>query len=129
VPDVPRSPYLYAIIRVVPHVERGETLNAGVVLLCRTKAYLGAVTELDRARLRAIAPEADVETIADHLRAVERIARGDPDGGPIARLTLGERFHWIVAPASTMIQPSAVHTGLTDDPGAELARLVEGLVR
>jgi DUF3037 family protein len=129
VPDEPRSPYQYAIIRVVPHVERGESINAGVVLLCRTRAYLGAVTELDAARLRAIAPDADLAVIADHLRAIERIARGDPEGGPIARLTIGERFHWLVAPASTMIQASPVHTGLTDDPAAELDRLVEGLVR
>jgi hypothetical protein len=129
VPDEPRSPYQYAIIRVVPHVERGESINAGVVLLCRTRAYLGAVTELHAARLRAIAPDADLAVIADHLRAIERIARGDPEGGPIARLTIGERFHWLVAPASTMIQASPVHTGLTDDPAAELDRLVEGLVR
>jgi hypothetical protein len=129
VPDEPRSPYQYAIIRVVPHVERGESINAGVVLLCRSKAYLGAVTALDPARLRAIAPETDLATVADHLRAIERIAHGEPDGGPIARLTIGERFHWLVAPASTIIQPSPVHTGLTDDPAAELDRLVEGLVR
>jgi hypothetical protein len=129
VPDEPRSPYQYAIIRVVPHVERGESINAGVVLLCRTRAYLGAVTELDAARLRAIAPDADLTVIADHLRAIERIARGDPEGGPIARLGIGERFHWLVAPSSTMIQASPVHTGLTDDPGAELDRLVENMVR
>lgn len=128
-PDAPRSPYQYAIVRVVPHVERGECINAGVVLLCRSKRYIGAVTSLDEARLRAIAPDADPASIRKHLDAIERIAAGDTDGGPIARLTIAERFHWLVSPASTMIQPSPVHTGLTDDPKAELVRLVDALVR
>ncbi len=125
----PRSPYEYAIVRVVPRVERGECLNAGVVLLCRSRAYVGAAIALDEVRLRAIAPEIDPLKIRPHLAAIERIARGDPAGGPIARLSIAERFHWLVAPASTIIQPSPVHTGLTNDPGAELQHLLDTLVR
>ena len=128
-PAEPRNPYQYAVIRVVPHVERGECINAGVVLLCRSKAFVGAVTWLDEARLRAIAPDTDPATIRPHLEAIEKVARGDPHGGPIARLPNAERFHWLVAPASTIIQPSPVHTGLTDDPASELERLFETLVR
>ncbi len=128
-PDVPRSPYLYAIVRVVPHVERGESLNAGVVLLCRSRRYLGARMALDEARLHALAPDCDVAAVRPHLEAIEAIARGDAAAGPMAKLTLAERFHWLVAPSSTIIQPSAVHTGLTDDPAAELEHLVETLVR
>ena len=124
-----RSPYQYALIQVVPHVERDERINAGVVLLCRSKAFVGAVTSLDESRLRAIAPDADPATIRLHLDAIERIARGDERGGPIARLPIAKRFHWLVSPASTIIQPSPVHTGLTDDPAAELQRLFEALVR
>jgi hypothetical protein len=129
VPDEPRSPYQYAIIRVVPRVERGECLNAGVVLLCRSKAYIGARTELDERRLAALAPDLDPATVRPHLEAIERIARGDAAGGPMASLSVAERFHWLVAPASTIIQPSAVHTGLTDDPARELEHLVDTLVR
>jgi hypothetical protein len=116
-------------VRVVPHVERGECINAGVVLLCRSRAYIGAATFLDEARLRALAPDADIAMIRSHLDAIERVARGDPAGGPIAKSSIAERFHWLVAPASTIIQPSAVHTGLADDPAAELDRLLDDLVR
>jgi hypothetical protein len=129
VSDEPRSPYQYAIIRVVPRVERGECLNAGVVLLCRSKAFIGARTALDERRLAALAPDADPATVRPHLAAIERIASGDPTGGPMATLTIPERFHWLVSPASTIIQPSAVHTGLTDDPAGELEHLFETLVR
>jgi hypothetical protein len=129
VPDEPRSPYQYAIIRVVPHVERGESVNVGVVLLCRSLDYVGSRTALDEARLMAIAPDADVAAIRRHLEAIDRVAAGDARGGPIARLSSAERFHWLVSPASTIIQPSEVHTGLTDDAAAELERLFETLVR
>lgn len=128
-PDEPRSPYQYAIVRVVPDIERGECINAGVVLLCRSRGYVGGLTFLDEARLRALAPDADIPTIRAHLDAIERVARGDPAGGPIARSSIAERFHWLVAPASTIIQPSEVHTGLTDDPAGELDRLVADLVQ
>ena len=128
-PDAPRSAYQYAIIRVVPRVERGECLNVGVILLCRPKRFIGARMALDPARLAALAPGLDPATVRPHLEAIEAIASGDPSGGPIAALSQAERFHWLVAPASTIIQPSAVHSGLTDDPAAELARLVDALVR
>jgi hypothetical protein len=121
--------FQYAVIRVVPRVERGESMNAGVVLLSRPRRFLGARVALDEARLRAIAPDADPATILPHLQAIERIAAGDPDAGPIARLEMAERFHWLVAPSSTVIQPSEVHTGVCDDPAAELDHLFEQLVK
>jgi hypothetical protein len=127
--EQPRSQFQYAIIRVVPRVERGEYLNAGVVLLSRPRRYLAAKVALDEARLRALAPDADPATILPHLEAIERIAAGDPSAGPMARLGQAERFHWLVAPSSTVIQPSEVHTGLCDDPAAELEHLFERLVR
>ena len=122
------SPFQYAIVRVVPRVERGECLNAGVVLFCRPRRFLGARVALDEARLRALAPDADVDAVRGHLEAFRRIAAGEPDAGPIAALPASERFHWLVAPASTIIQCSPVHTGLSDDPEAELDRLVARLV-
>lgn len=122
------SPFQYAIVQVVPRVERGETFNAGVILLCRPRRFLGARVALDAGRLRALAPDVDPATVRSHLDAVARIAAGEPSGGPIARLGAAERFHWLVAPSSTIIQPSAVHTGLTDDPAAELDHLFETLV-
>jgi hypothetical protein len=121
-------PFQYAIIRVVPRVERGECLNAGVVLLCRPKRFLAARVGLDVGRLNALAPGVDAGMIEEHLAAIERVAAGDPAAGPIARLGQGERFHWLVAPSSTVIQPSDVHTGLCDDPAVELDHLFERLV-
>jgi hypothetical protein len=126
---VAEHPFQYAIVRVVPRVERGECMNAGVVLLCRPKRFLAARVGLDVDRLRALAPDVDPATIDEHLAAIERVAAGDSAGGPIARLGQGERFHWLVAPSSTVIQPSEVHTGLCDDPAAELDHLFERLVR
>lgn len=128
-PEPARNQFQYAVIRVVPRVERGESLNAGVVLLCRQRRFLGAKVALDEARLRALAPDADPATILPHLAAIERIAAGDPAAGPMAKLTIGERFHWLVAPSSTVIQASEVHTGICDDPAAELEHLFERLVR
>jgi hypothetical protein len=129
VPEQPRNQFQYAVIRVVPRVERGEFLNAGVVLLCRPRKFLGAKVALDERRLRSLAPDADAATILPHLTAIERIAAGDPAAGPIARLSIAERFHWLVAPSSTVIQTSEVHTGVCDDPAEELDHLVERLVR
>ena len=121
--------FQYAVVRVVPRVERGETLNAGVIVLSRPRRFLGARVSLDEARLRAIAPDADPATILPHLAAIERIAAGDPSAGPIAKLSIAERFHWLTAPSSTVIQPSEVHTGLCDEPEKELDHLFERLVR
>jgi len=129
VSEQPPSQFQYAIVRVVPRVERGECLNAGVIMLCRPRRFLAAKVGLDEARLRAIAPDADPAAILPHLEAIERIAAGDPSAGPIARLTAAERFHWLVAPSSTVIQPSEVHTGLCEDPAEELEHLFDRLVR
>ena len=126
---MPPSPFQYAIVRVVPRVERGECVNAGVVLFCRPRRYLEARVELDEARLRALAPDTDLDAVHAHLGALRRIAAGDAAAGAIAALPASERFHWLVAPSSTMIQCSPVHTGLTDDPEEELERLLAQLVR
>lgn len=123
-----RSPFEYAIVRVVPRVERGEAFNAGIVLMSRPHQFVGARTELDEAALVALAPDCDPETVRAHLAAIERIAAGDPEAGPIAALSAAERFHWLVSPSSTIIQPSDVHTGLTADPAATLEHLFRTLV-
>jgi hypothetical protein len=120
--------FQYAVWRVVPDVERGESLNAGVVLFCRRRGFLAARVSLHEARLAALAPGADVAAVARHLGELAAIAAGDPDAGAIARLPQSERFHWLVAPSSTVVQPSPVHTGLCDDPEAILARLFRRLV-
>ncbi len=123
-----RSVFQYAIVRVVPRVERGECLNAGVILLCRPRRFLGARIHLDESSLAAFSPDLEPALLRPHLDAIERVARGDPSAGPIAELGLAERFHWLVSPASTVIQPSEVHTGLCEDPKAELDHLVATLV-
>jgi pyridoxamine 5'-phosphate oxidase len=123
-----RSPFQYALLRVVPHVERGESLNAGVVVLCRPRRYLAARVALDEGRLAALAPGVDPGPIRERLDMLVRIAAGDPGAGPIARMDLSERFHWLVAPSSTVIQPGPVHTGLSEAPDALLDRLFGSLV-
>jgi hypothetical protein len=128
VTETRRSPFAYAVIRVVPHVERGESMNAGVVLLCRPQRFLAASVELDEARLRALAPDCDATEIRRHLEAIPRIAAGDRDAGPIAALSQAERFHWLVAPASTVVQPGDVHTGMTADPAETLDHLFARMV-
>lgn len=126
-----RSTFEYAVVRVVPSVERGEFLNAGVILFSREQGYLAARVALDHKRLRALAPAlntASIAALAAHLDSIPRIAAGVPDAGPIARLSQPERFHWLVAPRSTMVQVSEVHSGLCDDPAAALDRLFDELV-
>jgi hypothetical protein len=118
-----RSSFDYAVIRVVPRVEREEFVNAGVIVFSLEHKFLEARIHLDEARLKALWPEIDIALVRQHLDAFPRICSGDPSGGPIARLSLRERFHWLVAPRSTMIQVSPVHTGLCDSP----ARLMEDL--
>jgi hypothetical protein len=113
----------YAILRVVPRVERQEFINAGVVAFCLEKRYLAARIHLDEVRLRALSPDADIDLAREHLEAVRRICEGDPSAGPIAKLSQRERFHWITSPRSTIIQPSPIHTGLCDETGAVLDRL------
>jgi pyridoxamine 5'-phosphate oxidase len=123
-----RSPFQYAVLRVVPHLERGESLNAGVVVMCRPRRYLAARVALDEGRLAALAPGVDAEPIRERLDMLARVAAGDPEAGPIARMDLSERFHWLVAPSSTVIQPGPVHTGLSEAPEAVLDRLFGSLV-
>ena len=122
------EPFQYAIVRVVPRVERGECMNVGVVFFCRPRRYLAARIALDEARLTAFAPDLDAAEVRAHLDAMARIAAGEPDSGPVGRLEQSERFHWLVAPSSTVIQTSPVHTGLSEDPEETLARLLEKLV-
>jgi Protein of unknown function (DUF3037) len=128
VPEPARRPFSYAILRVVPRVERGECFNAGVVVFCRQLGFLGVRVGLDERRLAALAPDASAEDVRAHLDALVRVAAGDPDGEAIAALPASERFGWLVAPSSTIIQPSAVHTGLSDDPQATLDALFAELV-
>jgi hypothetical protein len=122
------NPFSYAVYRVVPSVERGERINVGVVVFSRPLQYLAARTRLDDGRLSALWPDLDAAAIRPHLTAIERVAAGDPDAGPIAQLNQTARFHWLVSPSSTIIQPSAVHTGLCDQPAKQLDKLFESLV-
>ena len=129
---MPPEPFEYAVLRVVPRVERGEGVNVGVVVFCRTRGYLAARVELgarQRGALGALAADLDVEAIQAHLDEIVRIVDGDPDGGPIAKLDAPERFRWVTSPSSTMIQPSEVHGGVTDSPEGSLEDLFERLVR
>lgn len=124
-----RSPFAYAVLRLVPRIERGERLNVGVVLFSRQHGgFLGVRTQLDEQRLAVIAPGVSIDDVRAGLRALELIAAGDAAGGPLAALDPSERFGWIVAPSSTMIQPGEVHTGLCDDPEAQLDALFQKLV-
>jgi hypothetical protein len=123
-----REDFQYAVVRVVPRVERGECLNAGVVLFSRRHGFLGARTALDEAALAGLAPDREPAGVRAQLETLERVAAGAPDGGPIAGLDPSERFHWLTAPSSTIVQSSAVHTGLTSDPAGELDHLFERLV-
>ena len=123
------SSFDYSIIRVVPRVERGERINAGIVLYCRARDFLGAGVALDRSRLSALAPELAADLVEAHLRSVQQICEGGKDSGPIGQLSQAERFHWLVSPRSTVIQLSQVHSGLCDDPQLALEHLIETLVR
>jgi len=122
------DPFAYAIVRVVPRIERGERFNAGVLLFCRQRDFLKARVALDPLRLSALAPELHESDVRAHLDAVVKVAAGDPLGGPMAALPASERFGWLVAPSSTVLQPSEVHTGLTTDPQATLEQLFAELV-
>jgi galactose mutarotase-like enzyme len=127
-PEAPERAFSYAVLRVVPRVDRGERVNVGVVLHAREHRFLSARVAPDGALLAALAPGFDLGPVRAHLDALVRIAAGDPDAGPLARLDPSERFHWIAAPSSTVIQPSEVHTGLCGDPQAELDHLFATLV-
>jgi hypothetical protein len=118
----------YAIIRLVPQVEREEFLNVGVILYCRDLKFLQMKYRVDKNRITSLFPSADINDITDHLKAFESIAHADKNGGPIAELDMPSRFRWLTAKRSTILQISAVHPGLTDDAGATLEKLFEKLV-
>jgi hypothetical protein len=124
-----RCSFDYAVIRVVPRVEREEFINAGVIVSCQSKAFLKAAIELDRSRLAAIDPTADPATIEEYLNVIPLICEGGPAAGSIGLLPQRARFHWLVAPRSTIIQTSAVHTGISDNPEMALSHLLNTIVR
>jgi hypothetical protein len=121
--------YDYAIVRIVPRVERGERINVGVILSCVDSAFLDARIELDSARLLALDPALDLEAIRAGLATIPAVCAGGPGAGPIGALPPRDRFRWLVSPRSTIIQMSPVHTGRTSDPAAALDRLLETMVR
>ncbi|MFF9030180.1 DUF3037 domain-containing protein [Streptomyces iakyrus] len=124
-----RHVYEYAVLRVVPRIERGECVNAGILVYCRAEAYVGARTHLDETRLLALDPGVDVAGVRAALSAVESLCAGGSAAGQAASDDPGRRFRWLVAPRSTIVQPGPVHTGLTTDPAAETERLLDLLVR
>ena len=121
--------YDYAVIRVVPRVERGEFMNVGVIVSCEKTGYLKAAVELDEARLRALDPRVDLATLRRHLEAMQRICAGGPDAGPIGLLPQRARFHWLTARRSAIIQTSTVHMGRCSDMDAIVEHLMERMVR
>jgi Protein of unknown function (DUF3037) len=123
------SSYDYAIVRVVPRVEREEFVNVGVIVSCPAKEFLEARIEVDEGRLRAMDPHIDLDAVRTHLATIPAICAGGPQGGPIGRLSRRERFDWLVAPRSTIIQTSKVHTGRCTDPGTLLEHLLNTMVR
>jgi hypothetical protein len=126
-----RAAFEYAVIRVTPRIERAEFVNAGVILICRPKRFLDCRIGLNHARVLAIAPNLSAEALDEierQLSVIPRICAGDRSAGPIAELNLSQRWHWLTAPANTVVQPSPIHTGLTADPAATLAHLFQTLV-
>jgi hypothetical protein len=115
----------YAVIRIVPRVEREEFINAGVIVFCLEKRYLAARVDFDAGRLKALWPDADAGLIRERLQAMERVCAGDPAAGPIAKLSQRERFHWLISARSTIIQPSPVHSGICDTTDGLLDRLAK----
>ncbi|MFD7422023.1 DUF3037 domain-containing protein [Streptomyces californicus] len=124
-----RDVFEYALLRVVPRVERGECFNAGVLVYCRARSFVAARTHLDEAKLRALDPDADAIGVRAALRAVEQVCGGGEGAGQAAGDDAGRRFRWLIAPRSTVVQPGAVHSGLTTDPAGEVERLLDLLVR
>ncbi len=120
--------YDYALIRLVPSVERGECLNIGVILFCRTLEYLGVRIYLDKVRSLALSPDLDLAAVQEQLDAIVRICEGDPEAGPLGKMSQSERFHWLVAPRSTVIQISPTHEGVCDNPETALEHLLKTMV-
>jgi hypothetical protein len=125
---VSRDPFEYAVLRVVPRIDRGESMNAGVLLYCQARSFVGARVHLDRDRLRALDPSADLPAVEHALRTAAGICDGDSASGPAGEEDPGRRFRWLTAPRSTVVQPGPVHTGLTSDPESELEHLLRVLV-
>ncbi|HSV40076.1 MAG TPA: DUF3037 domain-containing protein, partial [Nocardioidaceae bacterium] len=123
------NPYQYVVLRCVPRVDREEFLNVGVVLYCQADDFLEARTHVTRARLQALAPTIDIDTVCAHLGAIEAVCRGDAAAGAAGEKPLGTRFGFVTAPRSTVVQPGPIHGGLTDDPGRQLDHLLDRLVR
>lgn len=128
-PAPERDWYSYAIVRVVPRVEREEFLNVGVILFARTRRFLDVRIELDEERLTAFAPGVDLDAVRRHLEAFRAVCTGAASGGPVATLPLSERFHWLTAPRSTVIQTSPIHVGSGDNLPAAIEELLDGFVR
>jgi Protein of unknown function (DUF3037) len=120
--------YEYAVLRVIPNIERGETMNVGVVVYCQKRDFLGCRTHVDAERLQALDPGLDLDGVRNALEAVDAVCYGGDQAGQAGGESLGGRFRWLTAPRSTVVQPGPVHPGLTDDPAAELSRLFELLV-
>jgi hypothetical protein len=127
-PEGAATPFVYALLRVVPRVERGERVNVGVALYCRQRDFLDLRTHVDGVRLQALASDIDLAAVRTQLEAIANVLCGDAQGGELAKLSPSERFGWLVAPSSTIIQPSEAHTGLTRDPAATLEHLFSSLV-
>jgi hypothetical protein len=125
----PPSYYNYALLRLLPVVEREEFINVGVIVFARTRDFLGCAIHLDEDLVRRLAPTIDLALVTQHLDAVRRVCAGDPGGGPVAGMPSHERFHWLTAARSTSIQPGPVHVGVSDDPAAALADLFDRRVR
>ena len=123
-----RHPFSYSVLRVVPRVERGEAINAGVLLHCQAFDFLGSRVHLDRDRLLAVDPTADAEAIERALDVAADVCDASPRAGAAGREDIGRRFRWLTSPRSTVVQPGPVHTGLTTDPAADLDRLLQVLV-
>jgi hypothetical protein len=122
------SSYDYAIVRVVPCVERGECINVGIILFCRTRRFLGALISLDGQRLTALFPAIDIDAVQSHLNNISLVCAGSLEAGPISQLSQSERFHWLVSPRSTIIQTSPVHSGLCSNPETALEHLMKTMV-
>jgi hypothetical protein len=123
-----RSPFAYAVVRIVPDIEREEFLNAGLILLCRPRQYLRARTALDTDALGAVHPDSDVDAIGEQLRFLEAVAAGTLEAAPFTSMSQSERFHWLTTPRSTLVQPGPLHAGLSDDPDATFDHLFGVLV-
>ena len=123
------KPFDYVILRAAPRIQRGEFINVGAVLYCRALDYLGAGWDVQPERLRALDPAVDVDVVCAALDQIRAICAGEPVGGPAAGTTISERFRWLAAPRSTVVHPSPIHSGITEDPAADLERLLDSFVR